>query len=336
MQVPNVPDLSALLRARSTLAETRGALDQAARELGSGLRTDLVEASGGDPAQLYRLDGALARLAAYSVASDQAAGRAAATQFALQRAEDAGGRLAPDLLGAVEIGDRQSAVAHAREARAAFEDAVAALNTRYAGRSLFAGAEVDGPALADAETMLADIAGRVAGTGNGTDALAAIHRYFHDPSGGFVVDGYLGARADAPAAELAPGARVDFAVRADDVAIRDMLQSLATVVMGVESGLAGDATAQATLFRAGATGLIAAGDDLTALRADVGQAEQRIADLAASNVAETTSLELARADLLAVDPFEAASRFQALEQQLQSVYTVTARLASLSLVNFLR
>ena len=36
------------------------------------------------------------------------------------------------------------------------------------------------------------------------------------------------------------------------------------------------------------------------------------------------------------DPFEAATEFAALEAQLQSIFTITARLSSLSLTGFLR
>jgi flagellar hook-associated protein 3 FlgL len=47
-------------------------------------------------------------------------------------------------------------------------------------------------------------------------------------------------------------------------------------------------------------------------------------------------LDIARAKLVAVDPLEAASTYQTLQVQLESVYTVTARLANLRFSNFIR
>ena len=39
---------------------------------------------------------------------------------------------------------------------------------------------------------------------------------------------------------------------------------------------------------------------------------------------------------MATDPLEAASAYQALEVQLESIFTVTARLANLRFVNYMR
>ena len=54
------------------------------------------------------------------------------------------------------------------------------------------------------------------------------------------------------------------------------------------------------------------------------------------NGAETTSLQIARNGITAVDPYETASRLEATRQQLETLYTLTARISRLSLVDFLR
>ena len=46
-------------------------------------------------------------------------------------------------------------------------------------------------------------------------------------------------------------------------------------------------------------------------------------------------LDLARTKIVATDPLEAASAYQTLEVQLESIYTVTSRLASLRFANFM-
>ena len=51
---------------------------------------------------------------------------------------------------------------------------------------------------------------------------------------------------------------------------------------------------------------------------------------------EATALGLARADLIAVDGYDAASRLKETETRLQTIYALTARLSELSLANYLR
>ncbi len=81
--------------------------------------------------------------------------------------------------------------------------------------------------------------------------------------------------------------------------------------------------------------MLIAQDDVIALRADVGFVESRIEKVAARNAAEVTGLEFAKVALLEIDPYEAATRLEEAQFQLQSLYTVTVRMSQLSLVNFL-
>lgn len=45
---------------------------------------------------------------------------------------------------------------------------------------------------------------------------------------------------------------------------------------------------------------------------------------------------MARVNMISADPTDAATAFQALELQLQTVYTVTSRLSELNFLNYLR
>ena len=61
----------------------------------------------------------------------------------------------------------------------------------------------------------------------------------------------------------------------------------------------------------------------------------RLDRIATRNAAEVTSLTMAKNTLLEADPFEAATKLEEAQFQLQSLYTVTVRSSELSLVNFL-
>ena len=68
----------------------------------------------------------------------------------------------------------------------------------------------------------------------------------------------------------------------------------------------------------------------------VGVAEERMATVQARNEASDVTLNLAYNKLAGRDQFEAAAELSQLESQLQISFLATARLANLSLVNFLR
>jgi len=66
-------------------------------------------------------------------------------------------------------------------------------------------------------------------------------------------------------------------------------------------------------------------------------AGQQNLDVITDNMrAERGFLATTEQNLMGRDIFEAAAELQALESQLQASYTITGRLGSLSLVNFLR
>ena len=75
---------------------------------------------------------------------------------------------------------------------------------------------------------------------------------------------------------------------------------------------------------------------LVRLRAELGAAQERISVAQDAADAESNTLQRTRNDLAGVDQYEAATRFTALEAQLESLYTVTARLSALSLTNYIR
>ncbi|RMF36107.1 MAG: hypothetical protein D6754_12010 [Alphaproteobacteria bacterium] len=335
--ITSVPDiLSGLHRQQNNFA-LRQRLETASQELASGRKSDLIEASGGDLARLHAIEAGLSRLTAGADRLKMAEGRAGMTQEALGRFADAAGAHGAALLGDVGLGDVASARTRAAGARSAFEAAVNAINTRYAGRSLFAGAATDTDALAPPDQILSEVSAAIAGAPDVPTALAAIDFYFNDPAGGFATSAFQGAAIDAPDVDLGDGQRLSYAERGDSAAVREMLQGLATLVMGNESAL-GQASSlnEMAFYRDGATRVVSAQDAVTDARALLGVAEARIADAATANAAEASALDLMRSRLLARDPYEAASEFQALESQMQSLYAATARLAGLSLTNYLR
>ena len=90
------------------------------------------------------------------------------------------------------------------------------------------------------------------------------------------------------------------------------------------------------MLRKTGEGLFSAGDELVKLQADVGAAQEHIEDVTARNSARKASLSIARNELLAADPYETSIRLQSAQSQLESLFSVIARNARLSLVNYLQ
>lgn len=336
MNTTGLPDLLSAGRLSRDLARVNADFERAAGEVSSGLKSDIVEASGGDPTRLYALERDLTLVERRQTTIGLAAGRAGVSQSALGRVQDSVGAVGVALSAAVARGDESAAAAEAGKARSAFGEAVSALNSRFGDRALFAGAAADGPALASPDVILDEIAALVAAAPDAAGAVAAVDAYFADPAG-FGATGYLGSADDAPDAEIADGARVSYALRADRRELTDALAALALGVVGAEGGFGGDGGAARLEVLGVAAGRgIAAGDGVIALRGALGATEERLEEAGVRADAERSLLQRTRSGILARDPFEAATAFKALETQLQSIFSVTARLSSLSLSNFLR
>lgn len=336
MKFIGTPDLVSNGRISRSLAQVRQDMMRASEEVTTGVKADVVEATGRDPARLYAVERDIALNRDRVTSIDLSIGRAGVTQAALERLEAAAGAVGLRLEAAVARGDRASAELEAGKARDAFEEAVSALNSRFGGRSLFAGAATDGAALAPAGDILAEIAARVAPATSAADVFAAVEDYFSDPAG-FAATGYLGSTTDAAPAEIAPDQFVDFAIRADRAEIVQTFTALALGVIGAEGGFAGEtAAARMEIMGESAKRGLNAGAAVVSLRSDVGVAEERLDLAKVRTESELTFLQIARNGFVAADPFQASVAFTALEGQLQTIFSVTARLSSLNLTNYLR
>lgn len=336
MNFIGVPDLLTSGQTSRTISKVSQDLARVTQELSSGLNSNLVEASGGDPTRLYSIERELRMNEVRQFSISQAQGRSSVTQAALAKVQDAVSDIGAPLLAAVTMDDQQSSQIIATGARNAFSESVAALNSRFGDRSLFAGAAADGPALADPDVILAEISAAVTGATSSTDVLAAIDTYFSDPAG-FQTTAFLGSDIDVSDVELDDGEIVSFAVRADAPEIRDVLSALAIAVIGAEGGFAGDTIgARQVLLGEAARRTISATDQIIATRGELGIVEERIDEASVRIDAEESLLQQARSSIIARDPFEAAIELSAIETQIQTIFSITGRLSNLTLNNFIR
>lgn len=335
MKLGNASDLARLQMLQRNAFTTRAALDAASVEMTSGEKQDRFKATGGNLTRLFALERSLGRNQVFT-------DTAALTEMRLDIMQEGFGRLlgpveglAIDLKAATGVSDASAGRLHAATARRALIDAVGVLNTRVAGQSLFAGAATDGPAVAPAEQLLADLDGLAAGAATAVDAIAAIEAYFA-PGGDFFTQGYAGSPTNLAAVEIGEGARLDFAVRADDPEIVAALRAHALAAVVAGGAFPGDTGAQLELLEASGQRMLEAREQVLSLRARVGVSQNVVEGSQAERTSEREALTLARTGIVATDPLEAASTYQQLQVQLEAIFTVTSRLADLRFTNFLR
>ncbi|MCB6177985.1 flagellar biosynthesis protein FlgL [Rhodobacter sp. Har01] len=314
-------------------AAIKADLTRASQEMTTGKKADTGAAVGGDFSSLAAIDHALARIRGYSATTAETGLLAESMQTALGVVSTAAEGLSANLLRNLGLSVPQNLTAVTIEGRQQFETAIAALNTRFAERSVFGGVVTETAPLPDANTILASLEAALAGAVTVSDAETAIADWFDGATGYEAM--YQGGAARA-AVPVAPGESVDLPVTALDPAIRDTLKGLATVAL-LDLGLfTGQNEARAQLARNAGVALVSSGEARSVLAARIGTAEADIADTKARNDAEETALGIARAGLLEADPYETATRLEDLQARLESLYVLTARLSKLTLTDYLR
>lgn len=326
-------DLASMARFDRQASEVRQALERAGKELSTGRREDLVAAAGGDPGRLLAIENEQTRALQQSEAMTLAQGRAGAAQAALGGLLSHAEEIGIDLQAALARGDNLSADLYGRAADGAFRGALETLNARFGGRALFAGADVNGVAIAGPEDILAPLRTLVAGAPDAATAIAAVEAWFDTPGGGYDTIAFRGATEDAPEVGVGDGRTVSISPRADSQPVRDLLQGLALAAVATEAGFS---SMSAELLDHAAATTLAAKGGLIEARAELGLAEAAIEEAGVRAAARRAALDIAWNEATSRDPYEAASEFTALEQQLQSTFAVSSRLSRLTLLDFMR
>lgn len=325
---------SSFLLSRQTLA-LKAEVQRRSTEMATGQTTDISQTLGGDYRGLASVTRGLGLAAAERIAIAEARSAATAAQAALGVVQDRTEALSGTLL-ALPASPIPAALSQAgTTARGAFETMVGALNEKTADRALFTGDATDSAALAPAATMLADIEAAVAGETTAAGVIAAVDAWF-GPGGGFETAGYTGSATPLSPFRLGGGEVADLTLTAADPGLRAALKGAALGALLAGPALAGDTAGRVEIARAAADRSLAATGRVIELRARIGAAEATIEAASVRQATVASAAELARGELIGVDLFEAATRLETAQTQLETLFALTARVSRLSLVDFLR
>lgn len=301
-------------------------------EVVTGRKADLPRALGADLFDAQMLRGAIDGISLHREAIARLSMRAGIAQRSLAEVSGGASQLNAELLAALGRGDEAAIAVSSTEARAQIDTAFSRLNGRIEGLSIFAGDAADQNALANVDLLISDIASIYASAIGPAQLEADLDFYFNDPAGGFATSIFTGGAGELGSLEISRGELATAAAKANEPAIKDLLRGLAIISVAGEAPPS--AYRDAALASAGSH-VLSGADGIVEIRTRIGIDEKRASDAGERLDAEEPALAAAYNALTAVDPYEAASRLQAIEAQIEASYVLTSRLLRLSLANFI-
>lgn len=246
-------------------------------------------------------------------------------QQSLTAIDDNIGQLGVRMKAALGSEDFTAREAVVRDAQAALASTFSVLNTRHGERYLFAGDATNTKPFGDVDDFLDDVRAMAASATDAADFVSQMDAYFNTPGSGWQADIYAGTSTTSDPAS----------VTGTDPAITQTVWGLAVFALsGSDETLA--------LFNGKSDALIRSADTLaegqaalTNVRAERGILQAQIESAKSALDLEETVLTQSLNQMTARDQYEAASELTQLETSLEASYTLTARLANLSLLNFL-
>ncbi|MGH1463871.1 MAG: flagellin [Cognatishimia sp.] len=336
MPVTHIGDLSRNYVTRLHSARLKSQLTQLTQEVGTGMVAQKTRHLRGNIAPLTAIERSIEILTSHQRAGQEAKNLADSKQTILANIQDLSAEFASALLPAAQSHQRDAFDINASDATTHLRAIISDLNSSVGGRALFSGTEVDTAALASADTILAEI--RLAATGSTTisDFLTAIDTWFFASGGGFETTGYLGGANDLVPMDIGANKSVDLSQRADDTALRNIMRDLAVVALSNDAAFEFNIAELKSITTTASNNLHGSMADLTTYRAALGTTQSHIDTVLTQNSAQKTAQMISRNALIAVDPFETATKLENVQFQMESLYAVTARLSRLSLVAYLR
>lgn len=323
---------SYMLRHRNT--SIKQDIARLTEELATGQTADVRNALIGNYAFLTDTERKTDVLTGFGVATAEATQFTGAMQLALGSFAEQVGTLSSALISAGISPSGLNTEVLTKQAKNTFGALISTLNSSSAGRQLFSGNTTNQVPMADADDILADLTAAISGATTPADMIAQATVWFDDPAG-FAASAYLGSADPMATFTLSDRENVALDVRANDPEFFAGLRGAAVAALANDLTFGLTRTQQTELFSLSSKELLQGESGVITLQSRVGFAEARIDTIAARNAAEVTSLQMARNALLEIDPYEAATKLEEAQFQLQSLYSVTVRMSQLSLVNYL-
>ncbi|MEJ8562610.1 flagellin [Yoonia sp. GPGPB17] len=334
MTVASIGDMARQFTSLRDGNTIKSELFELAESLSSGKVADLTKNLNGETARFSGVQYSLTQLDGYLQVASETEQTLGNIQIILGKVDNTRAATTESLLLVNESSTSAQVDEAARASQSSFQEMVIALNTKVADRALMSGNGVNTTPLAAAETMLADLQTAIGGSLDPATIISTVDTWFNDPAGGFAVNGYQGDTGDPMERRVTEEKSVTIDARADDPAVRQVLQGAALAALAdTLPGL--NREAKVELLTTAASQLYGSASGLVAVQARIGFAEDSVVRAQTESSAQQTTLRQITNDLSLADPFETASRLQAQQTQLETFFSLTARLSQLSLLRYI-
>jgi flagellar hook-associated protein 3 FlgL len=179
------------------------------------------------------------------------------------------------------------------------------------------------------EDMMAEILSQITATMNAEEVQTTVDDWFN--SQGFLL-------ADASqyrSFTMGEGVELSVPTAASDRGFAEALGAAFKFVLANDETIGLSQETRVALAQDGALGLQTAQNDITQFRGRQGVLQERLEDQKNHLSGETAAYEIMRNEITEVDQYEAAVRLQTAQDQLDMLFTLTARMSRLSLTEHL-
>lgn len=311
-------------------ASLKSKMDTLSLELASGQKHDLAEHLGTATQRLGEIDDMLGRISALNDNATMAEAILNTQQLALAKFDGARSNLATAILQSGPNLTATDTKTLSQEAKSAFSAMISSLNTKTAGRFVFAGSEPGSRPVSDSNLILNDLRSTIDFTQSASAIAAEIDAYFLDPTGPFATTQYSGGSPSGMDVQVGQNIDVNTGSTAMDLGLRSALAKTALVAILDEVP---NRSTQAELVHDSA-GRLNSDTGTIQLRANIGSDQAAIDKERAYMAGEAAALTIERNKRVSADQFETATKLKQAEIQLQVHFTLLSRMSQLSLVNF--
>jgi flagellar hook-associated protein 3 FlgL len=346
MKVDGISTLNIRNALQSSVSTTQRALLRAQIEYSTGRHEDVGLVLGRSISTNLSLRSQISAFDNLKNIHGVAAARAELTQAGLGQLKDIANTFISTLSGARTAQNGQQLAEEA--ARTAYTAITQVLGTTYDGQAIFSGINTGSPGLTNypgsaAESAM-DNAFLSAFGFLPTSPLAinitpsqlqnhldtSFQQEFQDPNWNA---NWSGASSTTPLTTLEGGAKVDLSATANSQAIRDLVQSVVSVMSTSKGQLSSSTFSELTDHAMASASESILGIANEQSRIGIGQEELK---RSTERIAQKSDLLKARVqDSEGVDQYEAAMRMNQLMTQLEASYAITAKISKLTLANYL-
>ncbi len=340
MTVYSIGDQARAFAMRSASHRIKTTVDTLTSELSSGEVADVAVRLKGNTQGLSNIEARLSMMSQMKDNAAEAASMLQGMQDAMGALQKGNSALGAALLAFAPTDTPHSLAVRAGEAAHAFQAAASHLNTAVGGRFLFAGTHSDTAPLIPADQILKELEDHIVGLTltSAQDVATEVARWFDAAPGGgfgFADTAYRGSIDEQQRIPVGEGTSISLKTTALSPALRDELKALAMGALLDRGVLSGNHSERVALAQKAGEAMINNSGPLVAEMARVGIDQQMVERAQGETSAATAALTISRNQIQLADPYQTAAALSEAESQLEMLYTVTARLSRLKLVDFL-